>query len=498
MTQPSQSNIPGKNPQPYRLPQTLRNITLDAVVVVPGIMGSELYDNRTDTVLWGIADPGWISKAWLSDSGLTPLHLTEDEQLGRTDRVTARRLLQTPAWSPFLRGIEPYHDLLAAISTCVAHPDAVLPFPYDWRLSVATNARRLADDARQHLTRWRAHDALQAARRHTADERPARLVFIAHSMGGLITHAALTLGHDNDLTDDTRGVMTLGTPFHGSVLAAQILNTGQGSPIPLPHSRLRALAAAMPGVHDLLPRFPCLDEGLDVRRLTPTDVADLGGDKDLAAASQAFHDRQSPHPLPRHRAVAGIRQPTLQSLTLDNGRVTASHHRFAHHADGELRRDVHGVPLRFEGDGDGTVHRQSAVLAPGAMPIALQHGALAQGEAALQIVTDFLVHEETFGPDQADGGLGLELPDYVTARTEWDLHLTGTDDPAGIDCTVTGVDTAHQRDARLHATDDETLTARVSVPEPGLYRITVRSPTTPALTQLVLAGPDTPLLPEAE
>ncbi|MFJ9855004.1 esterase/lipase family protein [Streptomyces sp. NPDC101150] len=488
MTQPPQANFPGQTPQPYRLPQTLRNITLDAVVVVPGIMGSELYEPETDTVLWGIADPGWITEAWLSETGLTPLHLTEDEQAGRTSRVKARRLLTTPAWSPFLRGIEPYHDLLEAVRTCVVDREAVLPFPYDWRLPVATNARLLADAARQHLTRWRDHDAQKDARRRLDDERPSRLVFIAHSMGGLVTHAALTLGYDNDLADDTRGVMTLGTPFHGSVLAAQILNTGKGSPIPLPHDKLRALAAAMPGVHDLLPRFACLDEGLDVRRLTPSDVAGLGGDKDLAAASQAFYEKQSTRPLPRHRAVAGIRQPTLQSLTLDNGTVSAFHHRFKHHADGELRRDVHGIPLRFEGDGDGTVHRQSAFLAPGAMPIALQHGALAQGEAALRTVTDFLIHDETFGPDQADGGLGLEVPDYVTARTEWEVHLTGTDNPAGIDCTVTGIDTTYRRDARLFATDDA-LAARVSVPEPGLYRITISSPTTPALTQLVLAGP---------
>ncbi|MGW5119322.1 hypothetical protein ACWEQ8_28340 [Streptomyces noursei] len=70
------------------------------------------------------------------------------------------------------------------------------------------------------------------------------------------------------------------------------------------------------------------------------------------------------------------------------------------------------------------------------------------------------------------------------------MRLVGTDDPAGVDCNVTGVDTSYRRDARLYAADDDALAASLSVPEPGLYRVTISSPTTPALTQLVLAGPN--------
>ncbi|MFD9540902.1 hypothetical protein [Streptomyces sp. NPDC060022] len=151
-----------------------------------------------------------------------------------------------------------------------------MTFPYDWRLPVATNAHRLAKEARKHLQRWLQHPAHAAARRQAVDERPARLVFIAHSMGGLVTQAALTLSADTDLAADTRGVMTLGTPFKGSVVAANILNTVQGGPLPLPHNRLASASATMPAVHDLLSRFLCLEDGLKVRHLSPTDVADLG------------------------------------------------------------------------------------------------------------------------------------------------------------------------------------------------------------------------------
>ncbi|MFF7415462.1 esterase/lipase family protein [Streptomyces lydicus] len=490
MKQPVQSNNAGRSPgeQPFGLPGLSPNTTQDAVVVVPGIMGSELYDPATDTVLWGIANPGWLGKAWTTRTGLKPLHLTEEEKAGQIGRVKARRLLRTPAWSPFLRGIEPYHELLTTVLRSVAHKDAVLPFAYDWRLPVATNAHLLADAARRHLEKWRRHPAHTAARSHRVDEREGRLVFIAHSMGGLLTHAALALGPDRDLAGDTRGVMTLGTPFHGAVMATVILNTGQGAPLPLPHGKLKSLASTMPGVHDLLPRFPCLDEGLNVRRLTPADVADLGGDKDLAVQSQAFHDKLRSHPLPAHRAVVGVSQPTLQSLTLRDGVVVGAEHCFREHTDGELLRDAHGVPRRFSVHGDGTVHKESAARSRTVIPYSLQHGALAQGEAAMEAVTSFLEEDEHLGPDQAASGLGLTVPDFVTPNDTWEIRVTGTDDPAGVICTVAGVEGDFTKRARLYADEDNALTARIQVPDGGLYRVTVEADSVTPLTQLVLAG----------
>nr|WP_308698976.1 hypothetical protein [Streptomyces avermitilis] len=51
------------------------NTTQDAVVVVPGIMGSELYDTEKDAVIWGLS-PGLLLKAWTTPAGLGALHLT--------------------------------------------------------------------------------------------------------------------------------------------------------------------------------------------------------------------------------------------------------------------------------------------------------------------------------------------------------------------------------------------------------------------------------------
>lgn len=77
----------------------------------------------------------------------------------------------------------------------------------------------------------------------------------------------------------------------------------------------------------------------------------------------------------------GISQPTLQSLTLSQGVVTASEHCYREHSDGELMRDETGAPRRFDVGGDGTVHKESATSPSNRaiVPLALQHGALAQG-----------------------------------------------------------------------------------------------------------------------
>ncbi|MEW2221539.1 hypothetical protein AB0939_19975 [Streptomyces sp. NPDC006990] len=74
-----------------------------------------------------------------------------------------------------------------------------------------------------------------------------------------------------------------------------------GAPLPLPHRKLTALAATMPGVHDLLPRHLCLEEGTEVRRLTSADVVALGGDKDLHEDAEAFRQKLLTQLLARHR-----------------------------------------------------------------------------------------------------------------------------------------------------------------------------------------------------
>ncbi|MFL6125736.1 lipase/acyltransferase domain-containing protein [Actinophytocola sp.] len=459
-------------------------MTRDAVIVVPGLMGSALYDTVDQRFLWGL-EPGWYVRAWSPiGRALTPLAVTDEERDGHGTRVVPRRLEFT-AFSAVLGGISPYGPLLRTVRTAVIRPDAVLEFPYDWRLPVAHNARLLAEKIDMHLGWWRAESG----------NPDARVVLVAHSMGGLLCRHLHTIP---GATDHVRDILTLGTPFGGTATVAAVLGSGVGGRIPLPAQRLRRVAVTMPGLYDLLPTYRSVLDGTQVRHLTAGDLASLGADRDLA--DTALHtqtaQRDTPltrHPLTRHHAVIGVEQATTSSLTLADGLATGLETTFHPTPDGDIRRHPDGRPVTAPGLGDGTVPRNAALPAHGTTPIpaALHHMPLARADTALTVAHDIVAYGAAdtgprLGPNE---GIGLRLPDIVAPHREWTAELTGTD---ALHATVTVVDVEtnialphgypHRRDGAVHAT--------ISLPKPGLYRVQVTAGPEP-VTQYVLAeNPD--------
>ncbi|MFJ3640102.1 hypothetical protein ACIPRD_10150 [Streptomyces sp. NPDC090108] len=478
----------GRSANPDDASPVSGNVTQDAVVIVPGIMGSALRDTATGRLLWGLSGTRWLVRAWTGRDGLAALRMTDDELAGRFGRVTATGLLRHSAWTPHLRGFEPYTALGAAMRRCVPDPAAVLEFAYDWRLPVAVNGRLLAAAARKHLMDWRAHPAHDAARRLRRDETPARLVFVSHSMGGLVTQAALDPVHDSDLAGDTRAVLTLGTPFHGAVKAVSILNSGRGTPVPLPHGRLRRLCATMPGLHDLLPRYTCVLEGASARRLTPGDVAGIGGDPDLARLAADDAVRREAVALPGHHAVVGVRQETTQSLSIDGGVVHAHCHTVRRHSDDSFIRHPDGRLATFDCEGDGTVSTESAALGAFTTPLPLQHGAVAADPFAMDALAELVRGDRHLGPPMGGAGCGLDTPDLAEAGSPWTMTIRGPASPSGVTCRVERLDGTELPPARL-SLHNRRLTATVRADEPGLYRVTVRSRDNSRVSQLVLVAP---------
>jgi hypothetical protein len=450
----------------------------DAVIVVPGIMGSELVDAVTGRLLWGLKDPCWYVRAWTSGASLEALKLSEAERAGRYGRVRAAGLLRFPAFAPVLRGFEPYTDLVAALQRAAVHPAAVGAFPYDWRLPVAHNAALLAEAAARHLASWRRHPAQVAARRTAPDEDEARLVIVAHSMGGLLArHLSLIPG----ASDGVRATLTLGTPFYGVPKAALLLATGNGMPVPLPAIRVRQLAATLPGVYDLLATYRCLDAGTDARHLTPDDVAALGGDRDLAEQSARWQARVGRVVPPGHVQVVGAHQPTVQALTVAGGVATCRSYTCRPMAGGRVERIDLG--------GDGTVPRESAQLPhTAAMPLAQAHGAIARSSEAILIAVDVLTDRRT-GPWQGAGCLGLGVADVTTAGSTITITVTGAEHPRHASCQITDVRSRRLVAAPSLRQQEGHLVASASAPGPGLYRVEVAGGGTSAVSQVVMVSP---------
>ncbi|MFB8044417.1 esterase/lipase family protein [Streptomyces hydrogenans] len=463
--------------------------TYDAVLVVPGIMGTELYEAATGRMLWGMSKVAEYAVRWDLENGMDALALTDDERAGRFGRVVSGRLLRTPAWMPLSDGFEPYTPLVKSLRKTVLHQSAVDEFGYDWRLPVEHSAKLLADKIDQHLTAWRAHPACRAAVRAAPDQRPARIVLVAHSMGGLVTAA---LGLIPGALDDVRAVLTVGTPFHGAVKAMEILNSGRGM-LGLPAKNLSRMARTLPGVHDLLPSYRCLDTGDDVVALTPGDVEAIGGDRELGEYAFRLHARLEKVELPGHRIVEGIAQHTTQSLRIRDGVVEARHVAYDRHDDGELLRDEIGRLVEYDHGGDGTVYRYSTTHGDvETYPVAQQHAALAVTGSVLDFARGLLTGNRR-GARLGGTDVGLDTPDRVPVGTPFEVVARTEQDPGRVSCLVedAGAETLQDPVRRPLLTpapgEGALLSARVLLDEPGLYRVKVGAGGDP-VTRLVMVG----------
>jgi hypothetical protein len=188
-----------------RISQPLR------VVVVPGIMGSQLGLLRSaplpHDILW-----------------LDPL----DIQLGR---LAALRLPGPAPVAPLGVVLFSYLRLKLFLR---ARGFAVELHDYDWRLPIAAAGAQLAE-------------RLRAA-------RPARLALVAHSMGGLVSRAALALPD----TAHVERLVLLGTPNHGSFAALQALRGTYA--VVRKVARLVSAASAESLAADIFSTFPSLYE----------------------------------------------------------------------------------------------------------------------------------------------------------------------------------------------------------------------------------------------
>lgn len=421
--------------------------TRDAIVFVPGIMGSELVDEKGD-VVWGMR-PRLLFSEVLFASVLKRLTLAEDDA---EDGIRASRLLGWPVQLPLLGGLEPYGRMVARLRETVEDPAALLLFPYDWRRSVAVNAERLRTAAGEHLDRWR------LLRRDPS----RKLTFVCHSMGGLLARLAAP-------QLDTREVITLGTPYRGAVKALRLLATGENLPRGLLADRLRDACRSLPGVYELLPHYQCVIEDRRLRALEPQDLARVGASEARAQAAFAVLERIAGAPAVPVRPLVGLSQPTFQAARFESGQAL-----FVQQLNG------------YNESGDGTVFRRSA--APdGTQPSYLPqtHGAIAKSAEALTFVEAVLT-ESALGALQAHPkGIGLQLPEVVSVGERLTIVITGA---AGVpNVRIENADTNALVDRPRVVARDDRLIATSVVRDAGLFRVLAAGGGLSPVQELVLS-----------
>lgn len=221
---------------------------MNPIVFVPGIKGSGLENlyPMEPTTTWS----GWKA---VTGASLRSLMLSASGEADESDDVLTRPTQGLPV---------AYAKLIEGLRGRLEAP--VYVFPYDWRLSSATNGRRLVGFV-EHLRK----KPMKTVPGWKDGERLVNV--LCHSMGGLVARAALAeWGHARQTRPPVDNLVFVATPHLGSLDAVKAIIVGD-TPVLDFRKELRKLARALPSVYELLPRFDAavVERGGERRPLDP-------------------------------------------------------------------------------------------------------------------------------------------------------------------------------------------------------------------------------------
>ena len=316
------------------------------VILVPGIMGSQLGMRRTpplpNDVLW--VDPidielGRLSILRISNEPGTPL--TQPDAAPRPNIISL--------------GVVIYSYLKLKLHLRAAGFAASF-HDYDWRLGVDELGRSFAE--------------------RLGNEPCERLAIVAHSMGGLVSRAAVVLPG----AERVQRVILLGTPNYGSFAAIQALRGTYAVVRKLARLAGDATAESLSG--EVFNTFPSL------YHMLPASCASDGTDLFDAKAWPTSGPRPDPALLEHARTVQGrLAQPDSRfTCIVGIGQETVT----------SVRRRNDDFVYTITRHGDGTVPAISAAL-PGApthcAPVA--HSDLTRDPVVAAAVIDLLTEGST-------------------------------------------------------------------------------------------------------
>jgi hypothetical protein len=398
----------------------------DVIVLLPGILGSAL--EKDGHTIWDVS-VGAISRALFSLGGsFNELKLSSDASTG--DGVTSTRLLSDAHIVPFFWKIDGYLELSQFIQSKlnVTLGEDFFELPYDWRLDNRVSAQRLASSAL---------NSLENRRRRYPD---ARLILIGHSMGGLVARYFLEVLNG---WKHTKMLITLGTPYRGSVKALDFLVNGLQKTVgPVSLIDLTKLIQSFPSVYQLLPIYECVgktEESLEA--FEKVDRKTIGAlNVERARSGIAFH-REIERAVETNRKesgygyrivpVVGTYQPTFMSALLIENGVTPL-------------RSYKGKPMLH---GDGTVPHFSATpieLSTAKIEtfVACQHASL-QNFDPVRVQMRAALEDIDISEIKAVGAeaLSLDMPDAFTAGDPVRLRVRCEASTEPVRAVVTNIET---------------------------------------------------------
>lgn len=197
------------------------------VIIVPGIMGTELLEDKpVDQLIW----PNTLSIA---------LSVTDDFmdvlKMDNNGLPTFSNII----YGEFLVGVG-NEDYWGSLISTLNEKSAISTFPYDWRMDIRTTSLRLKNE-------------IDKIKLQTGTEK---IDIIAHSMGGLVVK-----NYFNNYGGDSIGkFIDLGTPHVGSPKALKILNYGDDlgasflrGMFGLNSQRIKVISQNMPSIYEMLP-----------------------------------------------------------------------------------------------------------------------------------------------------------------------------------------------------------------------------------------------------
>lgn len=248
------------------------------VIVIPGLLGSELVQEETERIVWGAfrgdaANPNDDEGARLISLPMeqdAPLHtLRDDVYPNGALREFRMRVLGLPinlqAYQSIMQtlGVGGYRDdsgSLGAIDYGDEH-FTCFQFDYDWRRDNVENAQRLHDFIQEKT----AYLQEEYAQRYGVEDADIQFDIVAHSMGGLLTRYYLRYGNEDLPADGSAPEITwagaehvsravlVGTPNAGSAKALRQMVEGKRTSRITPNYA-PAILGTMPAGYQLLPR----------------------------------------------------------------------------------------------------------------------------------------------------------------------------------------------------------------------------------------------------